>query len=243
MNCVNHPDRDAVETCANCGGGICEFCKTLVEGKLYCPPCVEQVFTQAAARPAEPPADPPVEQPAAVADTLGLELLASTPAEGGQAGQPSWAIEEAGVSWGGVLVLVVALGCAVAAMVGVFLPWLSASFLGFTFSISGWEATQWSDVIGGTIIEPYLVLAGSGIMMLCILPAIIVSIGGREAEDTVKRLAGVAAFGAGMVIAAMIWTIIDMHSDDVGEFIGSGVYVSLVTAIVALIALLIKSKL
>jgi hypothetical protein len=44
MKCSNHPERDAVSTCARCGTGVCAYCQTVVEGKVYCPSCVEKVF-------------------------------------------------------------------------------------------------------------------------------------------------------------------------------------------------------
>ena len=44
MKCGNHPERDAVGTCARCGTGVCTYCQTAVEGKVYCPSCVEKAF-------------------------------------------------------------------------------------------------------------------------------------------------------------------------------------------------------
>lgn len=43
MECVEHPGRDAVDTCAECGGGVCEFCRTVVEGGTYCPSCAQEL--------------------------------------------------------------------------------------------------------------------------------------------------------------------------------------------------------
>ena len=47
MKCGNHPERDAVGTCARCGTGVCVYCQTAVEGKTYCPTCVDKVFLKA----------------------------------------------------------------------------------------------------------------------------------------------------------------------------------------------------
>ena len=44
MQCGNHPEREAVGTCARCGTGVCTYCQTAVEGKVYCPTCVDKVF-------------------------------------------------------------------------------------------------------------------------------------------------------------------------------------------------------
>jgi len=42
--CANHPERDAVDTCVECGMGICAYCKTTLENKLYCPSCVDKML-------------------------------------------------------------------------------------------------------------------------------------------------------------------------------------------------------
>lgn len=46
MNCAHHPERDAVGTCAGCACGVCEFCKTVVDGKTYCPSCIEKLVKE-----------------------------------------------------------------------------------------------------------------------------------------------------------------------------------------------------
>jgi hypothetical protein len=42
MKCVYHPEREAVGTCVNCGNGICEFCKSIINAKMHCPNCIEK---------------------------------------------------------------------------------------------------------------------------------------------------------------------------------------------------------
>lgn len=82
MNCVQHPDRDAVDTCASCGGGVCDFCRTLVEGSVYCPPCVDKLVAgPAAAASPPPPQTPPVVTPQASAGAPVQESVAGTPFE------------------------------------------------------------------------------------------------------------------------------------------------------------------
>jgi len=46
MKCANHPDRDAVVACADCGKGICYYCKTTFEEKAYCPSCIEEILNK-----------------------------------------------------------------------------------------------------------------------------------------------------------------------------------------------------
>lgn len=42
--CYYHPDRESVDTCSDCGTKVCKFCKTMVNGKVYCPNCIEQIY-------------------------------------------------------------------------------------------------------------------------------------------------------------------------------------------------------
>ncbi len=39
MKCSTHPDVDAVGVCVNCGRAVCSRCRTVVDGKTYCPAC------------------------------------------------------------------------------------------------------------------------------------------------------------------------------------------------------------
>jgi hypothetical protein len=43
MKCVNHPDVEAVATCANCGASICKECSVKLKGKIYCLKCVSDI--------------------------------------------------------------------------------------------------------------------------------------------------------------------------------------------------------
>ena len=45
MKCGYHPEREAVGKCADCGRGICEFCKTIINAKMHCPACIEKNYT------------------------------------------------------------------------------------------------------------------------------------------------------------------------------------------------------
>ena len=56
MKCVYHPDADAVGACVGCGAGVCDACRVMLAGKLYCQACADMAFAeQQAARPAPPP--------------------------------------------------------------------------------------------------------------------------------------------------------------------------------------------
>jgi hypothetical protein len=45
MKCGYHPEREAVGTCVDCGIGICEFCKTIINAKMHCPDCIGKIYT------------------------------------------------------------------------------------------------------------------------------------------------------------------------------------------------------
>ncbi|HXE08137.1 MAG TPA: B-box zinc finger protein, partial [Acidobacteriaceae bacterium] len=39
MNCANHPDRERVAFCQNCGKPLCEECKRTIGSSVFCEPC------------------------------------------------------------------------------------------------------------------------------------------------------------------------------------------------------------
>jgi hypothetical protein len=46
MKCVYHPDTDAAGSCVSCGAGVCDACRVMLAGKMYCQPCADMVFAQ-----------------------------------------------------------------------------------------------------------------------------------------------------------------------------------------------------
>jgi hypothetical protein len=56
MNCVNHPDLAAVAFCRSCGKGLCEACRRLAQGTVY---CEEHAPAETASSPYTAPAPPP----------------------------------------------------------------------------------------------------------------------------------------------------------------------------------------
>ena len=42
MECENHPDENAVETCVVCGAGVCEECLRTIDGEAYCITCADE---------------------------------------------------------------------------------------------------------------------------------------------------------------------------------------------------------
>ena len=47
-NCHYHPERAVVGACVNCGKLLCEECKTMLGGKIYCNPCANEMFSSSA---------------------------------------------------------------------------------------------------------------------------------------------------------------------------------------------------
>lgn len=43
-NCAYHSDREAVGACINCGKLVCDECKVILKGKIYCSPCVNDIY-------------------------------------------------------------------------------------------------------------------------------------------------------------------------------------------------------
>ncbi|MEM2924180.1 MAG: B-box zinc finger protein [Methanocellales archaeon] len=44
LNCVNHPQNQAIAICNNCGKSICNKCLEIVSGKNYCGDCASAFF-------------------------------------------------------------------------------------------------------------------------------------------------------------------------------------------------------
>ena len=254
MSCIQHPERDAAGTCAGCGGGICEFCKTVVEGKTYCPPCVDKMLAspaKAASKPAGQPAGAAAATPKVVLATPSMMGQAApsaarpvgSPYAARSAGAPALAGEVVeGGSRLSALWMFIIFACGALAMAAVFMPWMRFTEWPFTFSISGWQATSLDTLVAGTYIEPYLLIAGAAIMLACSLPATVIAFTSTGSQDTVGTLAKVSTFGAGLVLGVIVWTIIDMFGDDVGSYISYGVWVILAASIVGLVASALMSR-
>lgn len=43
MKCAYHPDRDAAGACVNCGKLVCDECKAVLGGKIYCASCTDKM--------------------------------------------------------------------------------------------------------------------------------------------------------------------------------------------------------
>src|ERR1700750_1497777 len=61
MTCSNHPDRENVAFCQNCGKPLCQECTRVVGTAVYCEPCLAQKIAGTAP---PPPAGAPYTGPA-----------------------------------------------------------------------------------------------------------------------------------------------------------------------------------
>ena len=53
--CTNHPGKDAVGACCQCGHLVCKACYTELNEKVYCTTCANKLFTLKTPEPSKPP--------------------------------------------------------------------------------------------------------------------------------------------------------------------------------------------
>jgi Domain of unknown function (DUF5668) len=77
MNCINHPDVPAIAFCRSCGKALCETCRRLADGTVFCDEHVPALAAEAASSPYTAPAAPAAPAgPAAVSGgSPGLAFL------------------------------------------------------------------------------------------------------------------------------------------------------------------------
>jgi hypothetical protein len=59
MNCANHPDRERIAFCQNCGKPLCQECTRTVGTAVFCEPCLAAKLSGAGAPPPDPSAPGP----------------------------------------------------------------------------------------------------------------------------------------------------------------------------------------
>ncbi len=79
MNCVNHPDREKIAFCQNCGRALCTECSRTVGAAVFCEPCLEARLRAAA--PGTMPGFPQV-PPTAGSIPLGTPYVYTDPVTG-----------------------------------------------------------------------------------------------------------------------------------------------------------------
>lgn len=135
---------------------------------------------------------------------------------------------------GGILTLV----CGILVLVGVFTPWLSITDVGV---LSGWDVANY-EVGAASLIEPYLVLGGGSVMIVCVLLALLLSLGGDISGAISTLLNVLAKIAAALVLIGAVWFIVISLTGKIGEYIGQdyyslgyGSYISIFAGVLAVI--------
>jgi len=134
--------------------------------------------------------------------------------------------------------LVLGLICGIMTLIGISLPWGILNVGGYeSISISGWNASKLADYVGSSYPFPYVVLAGSIIMIVFALIAVFAvlnngSKGGQRIYTQIAALGGIIAIIAS--ICAMNG-IKSSHVEGVDFDIGNGVIISTIFSVVGLI--------
>lgn len=170
MACVIHTDRESVAICVACRNEVCEECRSIVEGRNYCPNCQPQPQEQATGPPPEQgaPTHPAAPPPAAAGDSTNQILAALS--------YPIWIIAlivvvmdstkkdpyarkhgwtglfwniGAFAIWIGVLTLMLLMGAIaapLAALVGFFVPlyWLAWLVLSVVYAIKAYNRQEFT---------------------------------------------------------------------------------------------------
>ena len=132
--------------------------------------------------------------------------------------------------------VVFALIGAIAALVGVFLPWIhyqSGSIGGFSlsYSLSGWDAfnkSGWEVALAQLSSDTHalIVFIAAIVMVVCALPATILSLSAKGGSAAVKPFGIIISLAALVAIGGLIWFMVDMSSvENWSDYIGYGIYV------------------
>ena len=135
------------------------------------------------------------------------------------------------------------LACGISAIVGVFLTWVIVPLYDdLVLPVAGWRLIIWARSLGETFPEPYLVLAGGGLMAFCgalMIIGMIPAVNAYLADKWVKwvRLAVAIGACAGAAVTAVgaIWFIPHILGLGQDGDLGIGFYLVLVAAVLGLV--------
>lgn len=120
---------------------------------------------------------------------------------------------------GGILTLV----CGILVLVGVYSPWLRIPGEELTIVLNGWQVANY-ELETASFIEPYLVLGGGVTMIVCIVLALLLSLGG-DISGSISMVLGILAKIAAVLVAiGAIWFIVISVTGKIGEYIGQEAY-------------------
>ena len=133
--------------------------------------------------------------------------------------------------------------CGISAVVGVFLTWVIVPLYDdLVLPVAGWRLIIWARSLGETFPEPYLVLAGGGLMAFCgalMIIGIIPAVNAYLADRWVKWMSLAASIGtcagAAAAVVGVIWFIPHILGLGQNGSLGIGFYLVLVAAVLGLV--------
>jgi len=127
---------------------------------------------------------------------------------------------------------IITLICGIVVIVGVFLAWADACYMGYCISVSGWDGISVSIT---DAFDAFLVFIGGIMMAVFALPAFIVSLASKGGRAAVATLGILAIVGGLVAVGGGVWFMIDAVINDMFGYISYGFYISFAAAIVGFI--------
>lgn len=129
------------------------------------------------------------------------------------------------------------MACGFLTLAGLFMPWIRVSSGGIASETSGWGLTRFN-LTGVLNPEPYLVLAGSIMMLACGILLTIAEVyisqrrvPCREAKYILWVLGGLAYGSGALVVGGAMWFALQAVGDVGAGAIGWGIYIAIVAAV------------
>ena len=131
---------------------------------------------------------------------------------------------------------IVSICCGIITLVALYLPWVVVPLYdSYTLSLSGWRLIIWAESIGDTLAEPYLVMFGGVIMLVCGLPLLVRSVVVSRDIEIKKALVVGATVGAILAIIGVLWFLIRSVTSGESGSMGSGFFVCMFVALPGII--------
>jgi len=155
VTCAYHKKAEAAGACVSCGKLVCEECKVTLKGKIYCNPCVEEMFAEkveaassmlpATATVVEPKAARAAAKPQHAAPTKAAVTTDNTSEQGKDAVIPE---EIKGWNWGAFLMSWIwGIGNKVwIALLALILGIIMSIVLGIKGNEWAWRSKTWNSV-------------------------------------------------------------------------------------------------
>lgn len=131
---------------------------------------------------------------------------------------------------------IVSICCGIITLIALYLSWVIVPLYdSYTLSFSGWRLIIWAESIGYSFTEPYLVMFGGILMLVCGLPLLVRSVTRSNDMRMNKALAIGATAGAALATIGVLWFLIRSVTSGESGSMGSGFYLCIITAVLGLI--------